>query len=893
MVEKPDDARSMILQACRALFAPGQVTELRILGLPGPRGRFPSCGWFNDHETLAKTAANFDANGKPDGIYCTLNPVNDAWMVRTKSPNAVQDFTKDATKKPDILRRHWLPIDIDPCRPTGISATDAEIEAARVIARNTAAWLESMGFPPGLRAFSGNGIHLLYRIDLPNDPEAEQLVHRCLEAIHQKFSTNECKIDVVNSNPDRIFKLYGTMARKGSSTEDRPHRRSRMFSLAGQYPTFADIGIVPREALDALAALAVDAPAPASAGGATKQQKARASKATAAAAIPSADGYALDGQYAVDLDAFIAEHGIAVDRQEPYDGTGLRYILPHCLFDESHTGTSAALGRSNVGALWYYCHHNSCLGKRWRDVAALFPGSATLAQAKADAKATRTKVKTVKPSKRKDGDKSKTADSDDAWGLAGEILADEFMDHDTTKIILRRYKQTAYRYCTTRRCYVQMDDDTMRVMTMKYLGGKVEKLTKRKMGDVLACLEALVTVSSDLELPFMSRIDPESRCCTSEVARYNRITLVNGILDLDAMLAGEPHNSVCGGHTSDWFTVTSLPFAFPMTDDEAACPAWKRFLREVLSDDADRMAVLQEAFGCCFLGRNVYEVFFVLHGVGRNGKSTVLNVLRTLLGVENVSSLSMEQLSEPTFAMQLDNKIANICGDMNALDQVQEGLLKSIVSGDLISARRLYKDPVQFRARCIPWFSCNTLPRFSDTSMGIWRRMQLIPFDLFVADADVDVHLFSRLQTEMPGILLWAIQGAIRLREQGGFTPSNRCNHSLRDYRLHCLPILMWTEECTTVVEGYSETVGDLWRCYRAWCSECGLSKPKPIHQFSKDLQGFLVGQVSFARDEGRNESRREVKGIKINGDAPRQRSGGGGTDGISTEALSYGGEHL
>ncbi|MGB9610537.1 MAG: hypothetical protein ACPL7M_06145, partial [Bryobacteraceae bacterium] len=97
---------------------------------------------------------------------------------------------------------------------------------------------------------SGNGAHLLYRIDLPNDAEAAELIKRCLRALAARFNTAVVAVDEATFNASRIFKVYGTTARKGDNTADRPHRMSRILEAPEV------ITAVPVELLKELAAQA-------------------------------------------------------------------------------------------------------------------------------------------------------------------------------------------------------------------------------------------------------------------------------------------------------------------------------------------------------------------------------------------------------------------------------------------------------------------------------------------------------------------------------------------------------------------------------------------------------------------------------------------------------------
>src|SRR5690606_7071874 len=102
------------------------------------------------------------------------------------------------------LRRRWLPVDIDPVRPSGVSSTDAEHAAALAMAERIAGYLAEQGFPAPILADSGNGAHLLYRIDLPNDEAATEIVRSTLATLDALFSNEAVTVDTANHNAARI-----------------------------------------------------------------------------------------------------------------------------------------------------------------------------------------------------------------------------------------------------------------------------------------------------------------------------------------------------------------------------------------------------------------------------------------------------------------------------------------------------------------------------------------------------------------------------------------------------------------------------------------------------------------------------------------------------------------
>lgn len=214
-----------IRAALDVLVEPGQVVELRIPKVDGKKRT--DAGYFTDLDICAGIAARYDGRG--DGTYITLNQINPALLAR--AANRVKDYSDLTTADGDVMRRRWLPVDFDPVRPAGISSTDVEHDAALASSQACQTWLESLGWPAPVRGDSGNGGHLLYAIDLPNDEASKTLVQQCLQVIDAYFSTDTITVDTGVYNAGRVWKLYGTQASKGDSIPDRPHRRAALLDV--------------------------------------------------------------------------------------------------------------------------------------------------------------------------------------------------------------------------------------------------------------------------------------------------------------------------------------------------------------------------------------------------------------------------------------------------------------------------------------------------------------------------------------------------------------------------------------------------------------------------------------------------------------------------------------
>ena len=234
-----------IVEALRIFMQPGQVVEIRA---PKVRsGRFSNVhfGYF-DLDHLDELAQAVQKIKTADAIYFMLNPIRHS--VHARAYNRIKEFEKgdNTTGDKEIISRIWLMIDLDAKRDAGISATDEEKAASLECAKRVADYLRGLGSPEPVMTDSGNGYHLYYRIDLP--AEDGGLVHRCLEALADRFNDEKVKVDLSVSNAARITKLPGTPVRKGDNTPDRPHRIARLISAP------EEVQLVPLVLLETLAA---------------------------------------------------------------------------------------------------------------------------------------------------------------------------------------------------------------------------------------------------------------------------------------------------------------------------------------------------------------------------------------------------------------------------------------------------------------------------------------------------------------------------------------------------------------------------------------------------------------------------------------------------------------
>lgn len=304
-----------------------QLFEIRVFGADK---RKVISGYFTDCDTLISALNTIDPRDK--NLYFTLNKVNAAVYARSQHDKFVANV--NTTSDPEIDRYEWLFIDLDPERITNISSSDSELAAAEKLKNEVKKHMTSIGFSEPVEAMSGNGYHLLYRIDLPCDETHKQLMNDCLVALASLFNNGAVKIDTVNYNPARICKLYGTLAQKGYNTADRPHRMSKLTSVPDRI-------LINSETL--LRTLANEIPKEAKEPKRTTRQ-----------------------QQEFDIKNWLSTYGITYKEDVGRDCQ--MFLLDECPFDSSHKNGDSKIFAYTNGAIAFKCHHNSCKGKTWQDV---------------------------------------------------------------------------------------------------------------------------------------------------------------------------------------------------------------------------------------------------------------------------------------------------------------------------------------------------------------------------------------------------------------------------------------------------------------------------------------------------------------------------------------------
>jgi putative DNA primase/helicase len=297
----------------------------------------------------------------------------------------------------------------------------------------------------------------------------------------------------------------------------------------------------------------------------------------------------------------------------------------------------------------------------------------------------------------------------------------------------------------------------------------------------------------------------------------NLLCAANGVIDLRSgrLRAGRPDELI--SYYSD------VPF-----EADACCPRWEQFLCEIFLDDEELIDWIWRVVGYLHTGLTSEQCFFLCYGVGANGKSRFLNILRALLGLYayNAPFATFESQARaqiPNDLAALVNRRLVTASETNDDTRLNEARMKMLTGGDPTTARFLHREFFTFVPVAKFVLAANHKPRIRDYSHGFWRRMRLIPFQArFEGDAD-DKHLEEKLLGELPGILAWAVRGCLEWQRRG-LEPPKAVRAATADYRADSDPLAEFLAERCLPEEGSVTKAAATYDAYRDWAGKQGLT---------------------------------------------------------------------
>lgn len=792
-----------IQQAYRLLVEPGQVVELRALkATVANNGQYPGTygGYFNNEGALLNHLALLK---KAKGVYVSLQVCKPDLIHRSYNNLQRQETT---TADKDITRYRWLLIDSDPDRPVSdISASHFEHSSALQHSRMIAEALTERGWPAPVFADSGNGGHLLYRIDLP--VADKDLVKRTLEGLAKAYDTVDVHVDQTVYNPARICKLYGTLVCKGDNTVERPHRMSRLLEVPEQ------IQIVPRELLEEVAGPDQSIPL----------------------ALP--DGV----KESFSAEDFLLKHHIDTYPPQPYVG-GTRWKLKTCAWN-GHTDKSACVYQFADGRLGASCSHNSCKGKGWREFRVVFEPDAYIR-------------KVTPPS----GDHHPQTKGFNLTDLGN---AERFAS---------RYRDTV-RWCETWNTWMIFNGKCWEPDRINYVGQLAKRVVRsiyqeaaNEPDEPRRKLLAKHASSSESNRAIRAMLDRAKSELPVLPEAFNvhlyLLNCENGTLDLRTGKL-RPHRP------SDMLT-RCLKINY---NPQATCQRWATFIDGIFAGDETLISFMQQALGMSLCGDTSEQCLFICHGTGSNGKTTMLETIRIIMGnyalAANIETFQMKKHEG------IGNDVAELYGarfvtaSENALgSRLNEAFIKKATGKEPLRARRLHENEFEFMPEFTIWFAVNHKPVVKDTSKGMWRRVHFVPFNVTIEGDKLDKHLGEKLLEESEGILAWLVQGCMQWYKQGRLEAPKAVKDATQAYRSEMDIVSRFLEAECVLGDDKKAGVKQVLDRFESWCKQNG--------------ESFDAKHLKSALNERGYQSKRSTGGLWVWSGIGLLSDGSDGSDGKS-----------
>jgi putative DNA primase/helicase len=348
----------------------------------------------------------------------------------------------------------------------------------------------------------------------------------------------------------------------------------------------------------------------------------------------------------------------------------------------------------------------------------------------------------------------------------------------------------------------------------------------------------------------------------------------SGVLDLqrDELMPHDPS-----------FRLTRLTMA--PYDPDADCPAFRRFLSDILSGNQRLIAYLQRLLGHTLIGGNPERAFLILWGPGANGKSTLVEAISYALGDYAQETPPETFLAFAGNDVKPRNDLARLhaarlvtASEAKDSSRLDAATIKRITGGDRVAVRFLFREFFEFIPQFVPLLRTNFKPRVAADDQAAWDRLRLVPFTVRIPPERQDRRLIEKLKAEAPGILKWLVEGCRIYLERGLEDPPEVLEATAR-YRAEVDDLYRFLEERTERAPDASVQASVLYQAYKDWAQQEG-AEPVGAKRF-----GEAMLNLGYERYEA--GGKRYYRGLRLK-DAPSP-DGGGRVEGVEgVEAKSY-----
>ena len=770
-----------VKKALELLKPDGEPFEIRTISKKGKKN-IVYHGFFTDTEKVVDVLSkhNFPDNINTQ-IYFTLNSINRDFIPKNEYNGLFKGRT---TNDENITAYKILLIDLDTKRETGTSSSSEELEKSHQKAVNVYQTLKEYGFGEPITALSGNGYHLLYKVNFENTPENAQLVKDFLETLSRLYSDNMVEIDTTVHNPARICKLYGTIAAKGTPTEERPHRQAKILTVP------AELSETSRDLLQSFV-------------NEHEQPKEKNTTMTLPQTYSGTSNFILS--------EWIAKNNVPISSTVTKGND--TYYYTECPWKSFHTTEDgekdAAIIEKSSGEKCFKCLHSHCSDRHWRDFRSFYEPNAykydTSLAMSFFGKKTSNDIQTnennnmqadeqeyekiVEIAKKNVLDKAvfefanRFNDLSDFDAFFNELLPFANFQRQKTAFkneMKEKRKSIEDRERLEKRAkrqhglpdWIYFDkNDTVKINETKYIEYFVEsyplKYTngtffdyfgKKKDGEILQVIHSDIKnyIVSNLARTANNLFNALKNAvyCNEFIPDMKQIHFRNGILSADK-------DGLFTIWESDRQEIYINNLSCTYNPNAKEPKKFLKFLENLLFDDD--IITLHQWLGYLLLPTNKLQLSLYLQGSGGEGKSVIGNILKELFGIKNIFSGRIEDFDTNRFSTsELENKLFFLDDDVACGALKNSGKFKTIISNGgkfYVEKKGQQQHSVDLYSRFLIFGNYPLISLF-DNSNGFYRRFHYIRVKPKAKNRNdiLDIeHTF--LDEEKEGIVKWLVDG--------------------------------------------------------------------------------------------------------------------------------------
>ena len=355
----------------------------------------------------------------------------------------------------------------------------------------------------------------------------------------------------------------------------------------------------------------------------------------------------------------------------------------------------------------------------------------------------------------------------------------------------------------------------------------------------------------------------------------DEIPVKNGILNIKTLTMSK--------FNPDKIFFNKLPIYYNESEE---CPNILAFLESTLKDQKD-IDTIQEAFGYSLWKVNKYKKAFLFVGKGDNGKSVLLDLYSALIGIDNISNVSLQEIDNEKFSVcNMFGKIANINADIGKTKLSETMMFKNLVAGDQIEAHRKFLSPIKFRNYSKLFFAANNVPETEDKSDGFFTRWSVVTFPYaFKQQTDYDIltehekksglykiadpYIFEKITTkaELSGMLNWCLKGLKRLCDNKQFTNTTAVDEMKDFWERNESSVKAFVKDSLDFTYDFTDYMisVDLHYEYIEYCKRNKL-EPEMVKVYNSILNKYPIKtrQKKFQTGSGMFEQKKIWEGLKL-----------------------------